>query len=295
MLKEMRELQKKLMEEEERDIQKKLQEEEEKELKRKLKEKSELQKKLKEEEEKEIKKLKEEEERKLKEKRELQKKLKEEEEREIKRRLKDEKEKEIKRKLKEKRELQKKLNKEEEEKIKKLKEEEEKEQQKLKEEEEMEIQRKLKEEEENKKQKRSEVNAVFDALNMAKDKEIIEKAKKTLIKVINIWKSRNNHKTNIMITGIYEFGIWKIEDVEINIIINNKLSLFSKYFGSQKSICEPMNKSIPIRINENGKDKINENEDMFIVLSPTNPEQILTKQINPSTTKIIEKAMLDGS
>jgi len=32
----------------------------------------------------------------------------------------------------------------------------------------------------------------------------------------------------------------------------------------------------------------------IIILSPTNPEQNLTEQINKSATKIIEKAMLEG-
>nr|CAD2191270.1 unnamed protein product [Meloidogyne enterolobii] len=272
-------------------------------------------------------------------------------------------------------------------------------------------------------------NILLDLLEINKDKEIIKKAIEALIKIINKWKSKNGIKGKFKISGIYEFGIWVIEDVEINIVFNDHL--VSKYFGSEKSICEPLisknckdnslycflckeqfkdfeftfkhlqkhtnntqkmielniegikftietnenlykhetnnfikelpdiknnnkftialfilnrwaknnfvnqerfgfldqysisimlakikilypnvslveliehffltylewNKSIPVQIKENQKDKINENKGIFIVLSPTNPEQILAKQINKSTTKIIEKAMLDG-
>nr|CAD2207575.1 unnamed protein product [Meloidogyne enterolobii] len=59
-----------------------------------------------------------------------------------------------------------------------------------------------------------------------------------LIKIINKWKSKNGFKDKFKITGIYEFGIWLIEDVEINIVFDDHL--VEKYFGSEKSICEPL-------------------------------------------------------
>ena len=74
--------------------------------------------------------------------------------------------------------------------------------------------------------------------SLGKDEEIIKKGMEILIKILNKWKSKNGFKDKFKITGIYEFGIWLIEDVEINIVFNDHL--VEKYFGSEKSICEPL-------------------------------------------------------
>ncbi|CAK5087259.1 unnamed protein product [Meloidogyne enterolobii] len=74
--------------------------------------------------------------------------------------------------------------------------------------------------------------------SLGKDEEIIKKGMEILIKIINKWKSKNGFKDKFKITGNYEFGIWLIEDVEINIVFDDHL--VEKYFGSQKSICEPL-------------------------------------------------------
>jgi len=81
-------------------------------------------------------------------------------------------------------------------------------------------------------------NILLDFLEIYKDKAIIKKAIEAIIKIINKWKSKNGIKGKFKISGIYEFGIWVIEDVEINIVFNDQL--ISKYFGSEKSICEPL-------------------------------------------------------
>ncbi|CAK5086051.1 unnamed protein product [Meloidogyne enterolobii] len=78
----------------------------------------------------------------------------------------------------------------------------------------------------------------LDFLEIKKDEEIIKKAMETLIKIINKWKSKNGVKDKFKITGNYEFGIWLIEDVEINVVFD--VDLVEKYFGSEKSICEPL-------------------------------------------------------
>ncbi|CAK5087256.1 unnamed protein product [Meloidogyne enterolobii] len=75
-------------------------------------------------------------------------------------------------------------------------------------------------------------------LEIKKDEEIIKKGMEILIKIINKWKSKNGFKDDFKITGIYEFGIWLIEDVEINIVFDDHL--VEKYFGSERSICEPL-------------------------------------------------------
>nr|CAD2173539.1 unnamed protein product [Meloidogyne enterolobii] len=103
--------------------------------------------------------------------------------------------------------------------------------------------REEKEEEKRKKERKAETEEEEeqmkeDFLEINKDKTIIKKAIEAIIKIINKWKSKNGIKGKFKISGIYEFGIWVIEDVEINIVFNDQL--ISKYFGSEKSICEPL-------------------------------------------------------
>nr|CAD2167036.1 unnamed protein product [Meloidogyne enterolobii] len=109
--------------------------------------------------------------------------------------------------------------------------------------------------------------------------------------ILNRW-TKNNFVNQERFGFLDEYSI-SIMLAKINILYPNVslIELIERFFLTYLT----WNNSIPVRIMENRKHIITENEgSSIIILSPTYPEQNLTKQINKSTTKIIKKAMLEG-